>query len=386
MIYPNYCSVLAIRRFGILVCLTFLAIDLPRALGASFTWGSASVSGSWSNSTQWSPNGVPSISDSATLGNTGGVARVITYDALASGTVGTLSFVQTSSGTNTLLFQGGKDLVDSASLTLAGSSGGVSELRMVSNGLSLNVSAPSLTINSGGLLTLTTGSANTNSPQFNGSVTLSGGRIQASQGVVGSVAQENVGGALSMDSTSKDGWRLHPNKANDWPQFSSVFFSGVDTSSQANFYDVTALYIWKKVDFTGVTESATVKFNPSSILNVTIKKWVAVAKEKAKPIEFRFIVRNGTKYYISEAKYSTSADVMEVSDVAFNLVDFNNNSNPGKRWAAYNPTPVSFGIPSSFDWASVDFNNVTEVGWIGQGSGCDFRLFAFGGFTATVSP
>ena len=130
----------------------------------------------------------------------------------------------------------------------------------------------------------------------------------------------------TLDSTSKDGWRLHPNKANDWPQFSSVFFSGVDTSSQANFYDVTALYIWKKVDFTGVTESATVKFNPSSILNVTIKKWVAVAKEKAKPSEFRFIVRNGTKYYISEAKYSTAADVMEVSDAAFNLVDFNNNS------------------------------------------------------------
>ena len=200
MIYPNYCSVLAIRRFGILVCLTFLAIDLPRASGASFTWGSASLSGSWSNSTQWSPTGVPSISDSAILGNTGGLSRVVTYDALASGAVGTLSFVQTSSGTNTLLFQGGKDLVDSASLTLTGSSGGVSELRMVSNGLSLNVSAPSLTINSGGLLTLTTGSANTNSPQFNGSITLSGGWIQASQGVVGSVAQENVGGPFSMTS------------------------------------------------------------------------------------------------------------------------------------------------------------------------------------------
>ena len=184
--------------------------------------------------------------------------------------------------------------------------------------------------------------------------------------------------------TPQGGWRLHTNNPPSWPNYPAVFFNGNDTSSQANYYNVTVLYVWKKAGFAGVKGVQTVKFNSSSTLGLSIKTWFTAGTEKAKPAEIRFVLRNGSRYYVSEAKFSFPQDGTLPPDTVFDLADFNNNPKPGKRWAAFEPTATSFGLPASFDWAAVDFNNVTEAGWIGQGSGVDFRLFGFSTFNAAA--
>lgn len=187
----------------IIPSLLAIALISSAARAATFSWSNPGTSGSWSGTSDWTPTpgaGGPGANDTANLVDTGGTNRVVTYDTAASGTIGTVNFTQLSSATNTLLLNGGRNFVDLAPLTLGGSNQGVSELRLISNGLSLTGSATSLQINSGGLLTLSPGSSNSSPSQFYGPVTLSGGTISVIQGASGSAAQESLAGPLTMTS------------------------------------------------------------------------------------------------------------------------------------------------------------------------------------------
>lgn len=202
-----------------LLLFLLIAVGGPAKAG-SFTWSSPQSSGSWSSVSAWTPapgSGGPGVNDTANLIDTGGANRVVTYDSQASGTVGALNFTETSAGTNTLLLQGGdSNFADLAPLVLGSSGHGVSELRMISNGLSITGSAPLLTINAGGLLTLSPGNTNANAAQLNGPVTLSGGLINVIQGASGSEAKEYLnntltmtGGTISLYGSGGSDTRLH---------------------------------------------------------------------------------------------------------------------------------------------------------------------------------
>ena len=175
-----------------------LFLGLPKASANNFTW-SNSNSDNWSNASQWTPNGVPSTSDTANLLSSSTLNQIVTYDTGASGTIGMLNFTQLSTGTNTLLVQGGMNFIDLAPLVLNGNTGGT-ELRMVSNGLVLTGSAPSLTIQQGGLLTLASGTSILNGAQFKGPVFLAGGIIQTSPSGSGLAGVETFGNSLSITS------------------------------------------------------------------------------------------------------------------------------------------------------------------------------------------
>jgi hypothetical protein len=105
------------------------------------------------------------------------------------------------------------------------------------------------------------------------------------------------------------------------------------------------------------------------------------------PAEVHFVIRNGSQYYISEASFdpkSVGPD-MGASGQPFKLADFNNSSTPGKRWASINPTSADFDLPADPHWAAVNFDNVTEIGWLGTGTGAYTRLFGFDHFDATAT-
>ena len=179
--------------------------------------------------------------------------------------------------------------------------------------------------------------------------------------------------------------RVHTNNPPGWPGYPLAFFQATDAAGGAMTFNIHALFVWKKADFSGVKNGDTVRFDSTSSLSLNLKQWWAV--EGGLPAELRFVIRNGTRYYVSEAKFHADTAMigpdMETSNVKFNLDDFNNNRTPGKRWSVFDPSATKFEIPVVTDWDAVDFKDVTAVGWIGQGSGKFNRLFGFDTFSAT---
>ncbi len=176
------------RRF--LLLLLALSVPLDGQAQTVYSWTSPTVGGTWSTSSNWtvtSGNGStnPDASDTAILGSvTAGNARLIAYDSLASGTVGTLSILQNASGTNELSVTG--NLSIASSLTLAASGGGVALLYLnppnVANvTLQLGGGGGNLTVGSGGVLQMAMAGTNA-AVTLGGSVTLAGGRINLEQG------------------------------------------------------------------------------------------------------------------------------------------------------------------------------------------------------------
>lgn len=194
-------------------CLLMLSARLGSA--ATYTWANVQASGSdnWSTASEWigstgTTGIIPTTADTAFLLDTGGTNRIVFYDATASGALGTLNITQTSNGTNTLVITptsgGGKTLTISNAIALGASGGGVAELRLISNGANgANlVDYAGLTINSGGLLTLSPGAGPTTytPATFSGPVTLnSGGQILVVCGTTTGSVSHTISGAFTMN-------------------------------------------------------------------------------------------------------------------------------------------------------------------------------------------
>ena len=80
-------------------------------------------------------------------------------------------------------------------------------------------------------------------------------------------------------------------------------------------------------------------------------------------ILMRYVIRTKdsggvTHYYLSEKKWT------DASPGRFELTDFNNSSNTGKRWAVFTPAPDSFAMPDEklLDFKAVDFIQIDGVG------------------------
>ena len=120
----------------------------------TYTWGGAN-NGSWSTVTNWNPNtgypgtgGVGGNTDVADINNVTATQNV-TYDAGASGFLGSLNITQTSAFVNEVTLA--KNLTLTNGLTLGASGGGTAEV-VVPSGFTLTVGG-NVTVNAGGNLT-----------------------------------------------------------------------------------------------------------------------------------------------------------------------------------------------------------------------------------------
>lgn len=179
------------------------------------------------------------------------------------------------------------------------------------------------------------------------------------------------GGAVVTNAASGGtvaGWRFHDNNPAGWPSVPRVMLL---TNSDGNYNNVLQAYVFKRADFAGAP--AKVAFDGGSTLNVNVPDWYDSSwAGGAWPMRLRFLVRDNGQYYVSEAAQTTVA--------AFTLTDFDNNGSSGKRWAPVTLTATEFRIPAALSFQAVDFTDVSEVGWIGEGSSAYFRLWGFDTF------
>jgi len=125
---------------------------------------------------------------------------------------------------------------------------------------------------------------------------------------------------------------------------------GTPTSSSMH-----VLYMWRQDQFLNGLDSGTVVFDESSTLSLAIGSWRDAPNA-------RFLVREGSQYYISEAVHTSE-------NSTFSLSDFNNNAASGSRWGLYAPTATDFDIPDVLpSFTAVDFQDITEVGFVVEGS------------------
>jgi hypothetical protein len=119
-----------------------------------------------------------------------------------------------------------------------------------------------------------------------------------------------------------------------------------------------ALLIWRR-DQMDAPRGSNVSFGRGEEQAALV---LETAGSEADETIWRFVIRtrtqNGVQYYISEASWNTSAGER------ISLVDFNNNSSPGKRWALFTPTPSDFAMPDdrALSFRAVDFSQVDGIG------------------------
>ena len=139
--------------------------------------------------------------------------------------------------------------------------------------------------------------------------------------------------------------------------FSNIGISG-NTDPTPPGMNWTGLFMFRKDEFLNGGDAGTT-FDATSSMSVTYGYW----SDWNVACRTRMVIRNGSTYYLSEA-YFTS-----YQNATLTLDDFNNNDAADKRWAIWTPTATSFAIPdtSGMTFEAVDFNDVTEVGFIAEG-------------------
>jgi fibronectin-binding autotransporter adhesin len=178
------------------------------AFAVGYTWGSATTGGSWSETTNWNPNGAPTSGDTATLSDAT-ANRTVFYNPAASGSLTGLSFTQTTSGVlNELRVQ--RNLTVTNALVLNAASGTTQLTLAGTSAASINGTfAGGITVNSGGVLSLANFNPSGTSAIFNanltGNVAVSGGRLDFSWVKEGTAANsgnsdQTLTGNLTMSS------------------------------------------------------------------------------------------------------------------------------------------------------------------------------------------
>jgi autotransporter-associated beta strand protein len=170
------------RMISIITAVAVLALTAAPSQAVVYTWGSSTTGGSWSVTTNWSPNGAPTTADTANL-NDATADRIVSYDASASGTLSTLSFTQSSAFKNELQIQ--KQLTVANAITLGASSGMARVYILPTTTAVLNpVFTGGISVNSGGMLSMgaynPTGSPSVGTAYLNGNVTIAGGVLELS--------------------------------------------------------------------------------------------------------------------------------------------------------------------------------------------------------------
>lgn len=196
---------LAMKLYPRLLSLAALSVGaaLPVFAQTTYDWTSATAGGNWSDFLNWTTvsgpgSTFPGTTDTGNLVNAT-ANRTVVYDASAPGTLATLNFTQTSAFSNILSVQ--KALTVTNAITLGASGGGTSQLIIQPGAGSVTLTAPSVTVNSGGKLSMNAGTAQANQPFIAGAVTVnSGGTLEAQKGVgtTGAAYAANFSGALTI--------------------------------------------------------------------------------------------------------------------------------------------------------------------------------------------
>lgn len=166
--------------------------------------------------------------------------------------------------------------------------------------------------------------------------------------------------------------RYHDNNPAGWPGAPKVLLA---TSSDGNPNNVAMAFVFKRPDFAGAP--AKVAFDADSLLSLHLTDWNSGGGGTTWLADIRFLVRDNGQYYVSEAA-RTEAGAGDLT-----LDAFDNNATPGKRWTPATLTSTEFRIPASPSYQAVDFSDVTEVGWIGEGAAPYFRGWGFDTFQMT---
>lgn len=202
-----------------------LALLASTAAAQTSIWtgnGNANASGDWSSPSNWSDS-VPGAGSTAVLDNVTAGAREVTYDATASGSLGSLSLLQTTAGaSNAFLIK--RDLVLDNNLTIGASAG--SALVHVGNAAAKNVftvgasGSGQIAVNSGGKLVLDFATGTNLGSDLFAHVTVNNGGVfqvgSSASGSTGNTAQATLtrsltlgpGASLVLDTATRANVRL----------------------------------------------------------------------------------------------------------------------------------------------------------------------------------
>ncbi len=213
------------------LALTALFATVPLTAD-SVSWNGGT--GNWSDTTKWTPNSAPSSGDTATISGTA-ASQTVTYDAAASGLLGTLSLGQGNAGTtNSLIITksltvgndinlGGSSSLGTAILQLGSGPASVPTLKIASGGTSGTLTigqnatyvasgAPggpiidaNITLNTGGKMTLNTAATTDTRTIILGNFTATGGTIERVAGNAGQGILQLKGSTNTINSVTLSG-------------------------------------------------------------------------------------------------------------------------------------------------------------------------------------
>ena len=139
------------------------------------------------------------------------------------------------------------------------------------------------------------------------------------------------------------------------------------------------LFLWRKDQFLNNMHLPQVGFNNE----VTESSITLNTLQMNNAADLRFVIKNGSDYYFSEPLL-TEVDTFgwtENGDFPlppFELTEFNNSNEQGKRWAHFVPTADDFFLPPNPVYQAMNFDDVTEVGFLYKSVG--YKQWYLNGF------
>jgi len=143
--------------------------------------------------------------------------------------------------------------------------------------------------------------------------------------------------------------------------------------------DLDLLFLWKKEQFLNNMHLPQVGFD-----NDTTRSSIELnTLQINNAADLRFVIRNGAAYYFSEPLL-IEVDTFgwtENEDLPlppFRLTNFNNSNEAGKRWATFTPTAEDFFLPANPVYQPMNFDDVTEIGFLYKSVG--YKRWYLNGF------
>lgn len=152
-----------------------------------------------------------------------------------------------------------------------------------------------------------------------------------------------------------------------------------DGAGYPSFFD--AVLLWRADQFNALGGTGNYSFGDTA--STALLRLDITALTPDAETEIRFVVLDGSTYYLSEAAYTSSF----LGDGYFQLSGFNDSTEADKRWAVFTPTPTDYAIPEVGDlvFGAHSFTDVRAVGiayhgrrWGWHYSFCFSRFVALG--------
>lgn len=118
---------------------------------------------------------------------------------------------------------------------------------------------------------------------------------------------------------------------------------------------------WKKSQFESAARGRTLSFGALGKESTLHLDLVSLAEDENK---IRFVIKDGSTWYASEALFDRNF----LGDGIFELSQFQNSNQIGKRWTIINPTAASFELPEGATYVAHEFTDVQAVGIMGRSS------------------